>query len=325
MRKLLRRLLFVLSLAFVVQAAIKLGKDWDSSTVQWNWLYLGLAVPVAVAASFVQAVGFVHLLETWCGQKLPPRLTKQIFFESQLARYTPGRLGLLAVRMARAADLGLPKEQLGAGTLGEVMVWLVTGAGALMLSLLVVGREAFGAYAELSELGYLLAALLAAGAVLLSTLPRRVWLRFLSERFGAKLFGSAEHGDKPLLPVRASLYLFLHWSLWILHGSLLGLAVGLPNELFGLGGAALLLSIFAGFFSFFAPAGVGVREAVMAVALAPWVGAANATLVGVAARASSLVAEVLLFVLYRSKATPASLNHAEGSHGPAASEPGARA
>jgi glycosyltransferase 2 family protein len=297
--KVLRRLLFVLSLAFVVDAAIKLAKDWDTSSVRLNPTWLALAFLVAILASWLQSFSFLRLLESWSERSLPSLRTREIFFASQLARYTPGRLGLPAMRMARAAELNLPKEQLAAVTLGEVVVWLVTGGMALALGLATTDHKAFGAYAAFSKLGYAIAGGLLLVALALGLLPRRLWLRLLGPKLASRLFATTSDGQRPLLPLSAMGLVFGHWLGWLLHGALVGLSVGAPLSLFTYSGTALLLSIFAGFFSFFAPAGVGVREAVLAYSLAPWVGAANATLVGVLARAASLAAELILFAALR--------------------------
>jgi hypothetical protein len=299
--KVIKRLLFVLALVFIVITARKLSKDWDGSTVHLSTPWLLLSLPFAVLACHVQGVAFHPLLQSWTECKLSRARTTEIFFASQLARYTPGRLGLLAIRMARAPELGLAKEQLVAVTLGEVLVWFVSGVTALTLALGTTDARAFGSYLDLSVAGYAGAGVLFAAALSMSAVPRRMWFRLLGRKLSARLFAIESDGDAPLLPVSTTLLLFLHWLLWIVHGSLLGLSVGVPMPFFTFTGTALLLSIFAGFFSFFAPGGVGVREAVLAYCLAPWVGAANATLVGVMARAASLSAEVLLYGLARLK------------------------
>jgi glycosyltransferase 2 family protein len=293
----IKKLLFALALVFVAVTALKLAKDWDSASVHLNPLWLAAALPCAVLACHAQGIAFHRLVEAWTGQTVSKVRTRELFFASQLARYTPGRLGLLAIRIARAHELGLPKDQLAAATLGEVLAWLVSGVTALGLAVSTTDTRAFGEYLDLSTAGYVAAGLLFVGAILLCLVPRKVWLSILGARIASRLFVATGQERVPLLPVSATLLVFLHWLLWVLHGSLLGLSVGMPENLFTFAGTALLLSIFAGFFSFFAPAGVGVREAVLAYCLAPWVGAANATLVGVMARAASLAAEILLYAL----------------------------
>jgi glycosyltransferase 2 family protein len=297
--KVTKRLLFVLALAFVVQAAVKLSKDWDSSTVHLSVEWLLLSLPFAALACYVQGIAFHRLLQTWTETELSEVRTTELFFASQLARYTPGRLGLLAIRMARAAELGLQKEQLGSVTLGEVLVWFVSGIAALTLALATTDARAFGSYLDISTLGFVGAGALFVAALSMSIIPRRVWFRLLGPKLSARLFSSDTTKSGPLVPVSTTFLLLLHWFLWILHGSLLGLSVGMPMQFFTFPGTAFLLSIFAGFFSFFAPGGVGVREAVLAYCLAPLVGAANATLVGVMARAASLGAEIALYGLAR--------------------------
>lgn len=299
--KVVRRLLSLVALVFIIQAAIKLSKDWDTSSVQLQPMWLVLAFPAAVLAYWLQSYSFLLLLESWTDRSLPSLRTREIFFASQLARYTPGRLGLPAVRMARAAELDLPKEQLGTVTLGEVALWLSTGGMALALGLALTDENAFAQYANLNELGYVIAAALLLGVLALGIFPRRLWFKLLGPKIAPRLFATTAESTRPLLPLSAAALLLGHWVLWLLHGSLLALSVGAPASHFLFGGTALLLSILAGFFAFFAPAGVGVREAVVAYALAPWVGVTNATLVGVLARAASLLVEVMLFAALKYK------------------------
>jgi glycosyltransferase 2 family protein len=294
-----KKLLFVLAFAFVVATAIELGSDWDSASVHVNLLWLAVAVPFAFLAALAQSVAFHRLVEAWTGQTVSRLRTRELFFASQLARYTPGRLGLLAIRIARAPELGLPKEHLAAATMGEVLAWLVTGVAALALSLATTEIAAFEAYLDISKAGYAAAFLLLLSAILLCAVPRKTWTIVLGPKISTFIFVTSGRTDRPLLPFSALALIFVHWLLWVLHGSFLGLSVGMPERLFTFSGTALLFSIFAGFFAFFAPAGVGVREAVLAYCLAPWVGAANATLVGVMARGASLLAEVVLFLLAR--------------------------
>jgi uncharacterized membrane protein YbhN (UPF0104 family) len=107
-------------------------------------------------------------------------------------------------------------------------------------------------------------------------------------------------GQGALIPWSVPLAHVVHWLAWAAHGALLALALGQsPPVALSVGGVTCL-AIVLGFVALLAPAGAGVREAVIGVGAAPWLGAPAAVALSVLARGASLVADVGLWLLVRS-------------------------
>src|SRR6187431_2515221 len=122
-----RLLLGAVALVFVAVAARDLVRGFDPSAVHVDPLYLALAAPFAFLACWVQASAWLHLLDAWTGIRLPRREGRALFFAAQVARYTPGKVGLPAVRLAGAKALGVSPQAMGSTLVLEVLTWLTTG------------------------------------------------------------------------------------------------------------------------------------------------------------------------------------------------------
>lgn len=295
--RVLRGILFVAALAFVLKTASDLSRAWDSHAVQVKGVWLTVALGLNLAALYVQGLAYLAILSSWLGQPLDRRPALSVFFGSQLARYTPGKVGLPGARIAGVAALGGSKQQVLVSTIVEVLVWLsvggvtgilffaaspfvwITSGSALQFALL-------GLSILLSALGFKLAALNWAQV-------RRLVARLVPPLV-SRLDGPKD--TSPLAPPSSVGWFIAHWVLTILTGGALCLAIGGAMSAAIPAGTTLVLAIVLAFLSFFAPGGVGIREAVLAACAAPLVGAKEATVLGILARIISLVAEVLLWV-----------------------------
>jgi hypothetical protein len=91
----------------------------------------------------------------------------------------------------------------------------------------------------------------------------------------------------------------LYWASWAAHGFLLTRAFGAaPGVALATSGLYALATV-GGFVALAAPAGVGVREAILSISLAPAVGSAPALAIAVASRAASLVADVIAWAVLK--------------------------
>jgi hypothetical protein len=92
-------------------------------------------------------------------------------------------------------------------------------------------------------------------------------------------------------------WLALYLPVWLGYGVAFGLLwasfPALPAVFWPGAIGALAAAYFAGYAALFAPAGVGVREGALAVLLAPWAGAAAATVLAVIARIWMTVGELV--------------------------------
>jgi hypothetical protein len=295
----LRLLLAVAGFGFIVMTGRELVRDFDPSRVEVDWRFFLASVPVAVVANWVTSEAWLRLLDAWTGRSIERRAGRALYFAAQVARYTPGKVGLPAVRIAGAGSLGTTAQTMGSTFLLEVLTWCTTG-GATAGLVLALFPDVFGElgrrFASLSWLAFL-GALVALGVLV-----------FVDRRLLPRGFAKLLHlsGTGPVLPLATVGLYFVHWFGWVGHGTLLGLAFGASPERAVLIGAALVLGILAGFLAFLAPAGAGVREAVIATVAAPVIGAAGAVSAGLVARAISLGLDVIYWLVSAriAKSTP---------------------
>ena len=100
-------------------------------------------------------------------------------------------------------------------------------------------------------------------------------------------------GTGPLVPLSLVLAHLLYWATWAAHGFLLTRAFGAaPGTALATSGLYALATV-GGFVALAAPAGVGVREAILSASLAPAVGSAPALAIAAASRAASLCADLI--------------------------------
>lgn len=293
-QRLLRPLFALLAAGFVVLVAKDMAAGFSGVklAVTWSWLLAALAP--GVVSLLCQYQGWWTLVARWTGHDMPRLLALRVYIDAQLARYTPGKVGLVAVRVARAQSLGMSRQWMVSTLLAEVLVWLACGtflSGALIL----IQAEVVGANQALTFasqfLGYLGAAA-CLGLLLLMLLPGRLWPARLVRALGARSTG-------PLMPAVVPGWLLLHFAFSSLSGACLVLALAGTWEQGMYLGAVVCVSTVAGFLALLAPAGLGVREAMIAVFAEPILGAEAAVALGLLARGVSLLSEVLLYVALR--------------------------
>ncbi|HET9955410.1 MAG TPA: hypothetical protein VFQ61_12935, partial [Polyangiaceae bacterium] len=131
-----------------------------------------------------------------------------------------------------------------------------------------------------------------AGALVLVSVDRRRIPRKLRDALGLE-------GVGPLVPLRLPFFQVLYWGTWAAHGYLLAIALGAPpREALSTAGFSPLANVL-GFAALLAPAGVGVREAVLMAGLGPVLGAPGAIAAAVLSRVVSLAVDVGTCLLMR--------------------------
>jgi len=281
----LRPLMWLVTAAFVVWTAVDLATRWNGRRIDVNagWLALSLA-PVLVGA-LLQGVAWIALVERMARTRVPRRRALSLYFASQLARYTPGKVGLPIVRMNGAPELGLSRRLVGISVLIEMLSWTATGSavGFFLLAQAHVPSQGASALA-----GRFATPLLVASLVLVLALvavDRRHAPAKLTRALGLE-------GHGPLVPMRLPAWQIAYWFTWALHGYLLARALGAnSSEAQASMGFSPLANVL-GFAALAAPAGVGVREAVLVAGLGPIIGSSGAIGAAIVSRLVSLVADL---------------------------------
>ncbi len=281
----LKPVLMVLAALFVALAGWDLMRHWEPGRFQLDWGLAVLASAPLLVGSLVQGFGWVALIDKMTGARVPLGPALALYLDSQLARYTPGKVGLPLVRMAGAHRIGAPAGAVGSSVLIEMMSWTAVGSAAGFALLYVTNEHARGVVQLLGRWGVPLVAVCLLGLFAAMFIDRTRLPSGVVSRLGLA-------GVGPLVPPALPAVHLFYWSTWAVHGWLLAQAVssvdGAPLAATGL----LILGPVLGFVALAAPAGVGVREAVLAAGLAPIVGSAPALTLAVVSRFASLLADV---------------------------------
>jgi hypothetical protein len=292
----------LVAIAFVLVAARGIAKDWQSKSVHLTWgLTLAALVPLLFSC-LAQGFAWIALIERMAHRKVPRGPAMSIYLASQLARYTPGKVGLPIVRMQGAERIGVPRSIVGVSVLIEMLSWTATGA--------VSGFALLAVAAPGAGLDWILR--FAVPALVASALGLLVLLAVDRQRYPAKVrFLLGAEGAGPVIPLALPLIQFGYWLLVAAHGYLMSLALGAPVNAAVTAMGLYVISSVAGFVVLAAPAGVGVREGVVATGLKPLVGAAPAAAAAIISRGASLVAEVLIWAVVRVlvRGAPAARSH----------------
>lgn len=291
LQRIIRPLFGVLGFIFIVYAVRDLWTSWDGVSVRVSPEYVLGATIAAILAMYVQLLAWRALIRSMTGIDMKGVASARLYLDSQMARYTPGKIGLAVVRMSGAQTVGVSSQVMGSALLIEVASWAATGS-LLGASVLAFFPYSAAVTRELSRGSLLLAVASAVGLAGALLLDRKHVPQRLLEMLRVQ-------GQGPLVPWRLPGLHLVHFLLWILSGGLVCLSVGGDARQALMAGAILCLAIVGGFLAFLAPAGAGVREVVVAAGLSPVLGAATSVAVSVVSRIVSLVADVALWSWFR--------------------------
>lgn len=286
----------VLGLAAVVLLVVALVRAWPQVSDDLRHVPAALAGAVALGllAQVFAGLAYRELLadqvrshrDAAALPDIPRAVVLPDFFLGQLAKYLPGGVWSVVAQADLAGDLGIPRGRAAGASLVTLASTAALG-GALGL-----GGAAAGVLAEPDPWLRVLAAL---GAVLL-----------LAAALVPGLFGVAlgvtgrvarrDLGDRPsarALFVAAALNTAT-WACFGLHLVVLGSAVGGPAP-WAVATVAFAAAWVLGMVAVVLPAGLGVRDAVLAGLLAPWSpSTAAAVVVALGSRFTLVVADALL-------------------------------
>jgi len=247
-----------------------------------------------IFAIFVWSAGWVILLRA-VGER-PAWLAGLIVIGlSQVTKYLPGNIVHHIGRVALASHHGLSSGRVVL-TMAIELCWLVAASSACALMALALGdATAITGISDLST--WQVAALMSATAAL----PILVLAGL--RRWGSQLISDRSAKEVNLLPnVMASLLNFLsHFVNFLIQGAILVLLArglfGVPFDAYWLATGAFALAWVAGFVAPGVPAGIGVREAILAAGLALTVNAGLAIALATSHRIVTVVGDGVVFVL----------------------------
>ncbi len=280
------------TLAVVLVAAVVLvdrnGAVIASTLRAIGWPAMVGAAGLALLGTIAVGAVWLSVLRELGGRQVPVADGGGTFFVTQLGKYLPGALWPILAQVAAAHRWGCRRSAVVAANLVMLGLLLVTGLLLALITLPWVPSLS----ADWLRWGFVLVPVL---VVLL--LPRTVptlaeRVSALSARWGAGLRLADARLSRAVL---ASLLTWALWGgqLWVLLSAAGGSGAWLPAV--AIGASALAWS--AGLLVVVAPAGAGVREAVLVAVCAPVVGAGPALAVALAARVLLTLADVALAVV----------------------------
>ncbi len=285
-------MLMVVALLFVGYAAWDLSRRWESGSVEVDWVLVFVSVVPLAIGSFLQGFGWIALIRGTTKADVPTGPALSLYLDSQLARYTPGKVGLPVVRMAGAKRIGVAAGAVGSSLALEMLSWVAVGGifGFALLS--ATSQHSAGVTQVMGRWGLPMLAACALGLIVLLAVDRRRFPGFVRRLLKAEGTGALV---PPVLPLVQSLY----WLSWAAHGYFVSCSVGLDGTGSIATSGLYVLAPVAGFLALAVPAGVGVREAVLAVGLAPTLGSAPALAAALLSRGVSLVADLVAWAVAR--------------------------
>jgi hypothetical protein len=265
---------------------------------KWGpWAIVIALISVALATSSIGIVGAIwYMLLRENAVSTSWKNVQIIFFIAQFGKYLPGNVGHHIGRVVMARAIGIPVPITLNTMLVEVLWGTSIAAGLSMISLLLfVDGQLLGLQFKIGPLQLFF------GVVLLFILP---WMgiRFLN-RYLPGLANRLSGGSAIAAP-KMSTALTVS-VLFLLCFVLMGLILKLQAQwLFGVseGSVFELTCLFAiiwlaGYLVPGAPAGLGVREAMMVLLLTPMFGAGVAVGLGVTLRVTTTVGDAVAFAL----------------------------
>lgn len=268
--------------AVLVAAAAIIARSWDDiaamlRTLGWGWIASSLAL--TAAAKLFLGVN-AHVAARRCGIEIGFTEAFRLYNLSQLGKYLPGSVWQFIGRAAAYRNLGAHYGPIRDALVCESL-WIVAGAsvvgaaltGPALLGILTGSLSTFVAW--WLGVGF--------GLALLAVVAAAIWKRAMLTRYARLAWPPAR-----AVAAQAGIWLLLGLGFWVLARGC-GLSVG-PVFAIGLFAAGYAV----GFMVPIAPAGLGVRDAVLTLGLMPYVPAGEALAVTVMARIVYLVVDLAL-------------------------------
>jgi len=279
---------FVALLAVTAYSLVREQGDLPDLFSRLDWAMVGLAALVAVLDTLFY-VYIQHTIYRGMGVRLTFRQVFSIVCPSQLGKYVPGKVLMAGNYYLLSRQVGVDAREIGSSFLVSTALWIVS---AVLCSL-----PGLASLSPVLRLGSVLLAV-----ALLVTIHPRVLSRLFRVLAWAlrklKLGSLAGRFGEPLaLPysfyLRTLLLYLVAWAgvglqVWLLVAAVQPVgAAALPVSL-----AAGAIGTVVGFVALFAPGGIGVREGLGAVILAPATAAEPALLAFVLLRVMTVLADL---------------------------------
>lgn len=292
LRRLLRIVLALVALGFL---GYGLAANWGETTT-----VLGAMSPWAVLGSFVAVLaGQFCMLLAWreilagLGTRVPVRIAGRIMFVGQLGKYIPGAVWAYAAMMELGRDHGSPPRR----TFATISLGLVINLGVAIS----IAAATLGTLESVRQIWYVV---LLVPVIIVCLHPK-----VLTWGLNLALRVARREPLESVLPGRTVLVAVAWTALgWLIYGLHIWLVAG-HADLYVISTGAYAFAWAIGILTVVVPAGVGVREGALVLALGPVIGTPAALAVGIVSRLAFTLGDAaaagIAFVLGR-QAAPSS-------------------
>ena len=253
--------------AVFVFIALALFSNWEAiSDVEWTLSSIGLIAAALIVSLMRRLAGglrwawVIHLFKT-DGPPIPLRDNLRVYFITNLGTYLPGTYWFIPARMMMNGKHGMTAMQTGISTVFEHLLLVLSGA---LLGLLGLDLVAQVLNVPVASFWWMLAVIVL-GFISIHPAVLRWLMAMLAKALGKSL-GSYNFSYPTAL-------LHLLWSvlIWLLGSMALLLLAQVFVPTLSAMDLPVFSAIFAvswliGFFTPFAPSGIGVREGIMGLA-----------------------------------------------------------
>ena len=262
----------------------------DFSGIHFHLSLIGALVVSSITyalASLLIAVAWQRLLTLLGEKKASFKTCFPVYAHSQIAKYIPGNIVHIAGRHAMGRTTGLSNASLVAAALYE-MIGLVTCAGLIKISINFSSLTVFDPPVSITIFVVVILILSPISFMMIKSrlMPPQSQVKSSSIQVLSGILGVT----------------ILYTLFFLLAGiSLLGLVYGIHITV-DITKAFQMLSIFsvswlAGFLTPGAPAGIGVREAVMIALMEGIIGKSNSVIISILFRLVTIAGDVILFFM----------------------------
>lgn len=272
--------LVVIALAFCGYGLVSRWDETRHAVTELSWPYVGAALAAGVTSMGVMMLAWRSVL-AGLGSPLPIRASARIYFVAQLGKYIPGSVWAFVAQMELAREHHVPRERGGSAALLAMVTTLATGLALAALTLPLTSADVTRRYWWL----------LALAPICIAALHPRVVAFALNLALRTARRPPLEQVASMATMARALAWTTLGWALFGAHAWLLVRAAG--GSGFFLSTGAYALAFTAGILVVFAPGGVGVREAVLIVALGPALPAGAPLIVALTSRVVMTVTDLM--------------------------------
>lgn len=292
LKAVLRPIMGILAVIFVAAAIWDLKRRWQPGAVDIDYAMAAWSMlPLAVGCVLL-GLGWVWLVSRMSGVKVPVLPGMALHLESQAARYTPGKVGLPLVRMLGASKLGTTSRIAGSSVFIEVLCFVATGGVTGLIVLLLSGDMLKRVAEALGVVGILVLGGFVVVLAVLLLLDRRYLPNKLRDLLQLD-------GTGPLVPPALPFIHAAYWLTWAAHGYFTSRSVHASVDVSVASMGFYVLAPVMGFLALAAPGGLGVREAVLSIALSAATGPAAALYAALLSRGTSVIVDFGVWMAFR--------------------------